>query len=524
MTEEKKVTPKNGLPVSKVSSLLSSEKSLQTTWLRLLKTHAKSYPSNTSKQILEAAEFKNVETYFEDLLEELTIGEIGVLYEYSLAFMNPSSRKEAGQYFTPDDVAQWMASLSKKFPPESTWLDPCSGVGNLSYHLASIQGDIEKFITNQLILADRDPLALLIARTIFTLHFHKTHPNLFEALKPRMVEQDFLETYETLPPKISNLKPDYVLVNPPYAPSKDLQRETFQARDKYAYFLELIIKNSKGYISVTPQSYTNSDKFKQLRKLLLQNFNNITIYNFDNIPDSIFKGYKFGSTNSNTANSVRASVIVAYNSAKKNHKITPLLRWRAAERNKLWTQVDNLLTETVLTETIFPKNYTGLAELYDEVKSSKYVPLRTYIMKEPTQYQLIVPTTPRYYITGSKTVLKRSSFKTLYFENATNLNKAYLHINSSLLYWWWRLHDGGMTLSLQTLLTLPINTENTIDDNLVKELEASETVNLVKKKNAGVYQENIKHPLALIQKINENLFDKTTADKLIKVHNNSNLD
>jgi type I restriction-modification system DNA methylase subunit len=43
--------------------------------------------------------------------------------------------KEDGQYFTPDDVAQLMAKKSLNFPENRIWVDPCSGVGNLSFWL-----------------------------------------------------------------------------------------------------------------------------------------------------------------------------------------------------------------------------------------------------------------------------------------------------------------------------------------------------------------------------------------------------
>lgn len=500
------------------------EHGIEQTWKNLIATHAQhAYATDTAKLVTDSSEFKNANILEEDYLKGLTVGQISIMYEYSLAHVDPNSRKESGQYFTPDDVAAWMAEHSNKFP-EGVWLDPCSGLGNLSYPLAKMQKDPEDFIVNRLILADMDPLALLLARALFTLEFHNKNGNLFNDLKPRMVEQNFLDNDKGLPEKIAKLKPDFVIVNPPYAAFKDERWETKQARDLYAYFLEVIIKNTKGYISVTPQSYTNGAKFKTLRKLIMKNFNHVDIYNFDNVPDSIFKGIKFGSTNTNTANSVRASIMIARNveTDSASTRITPLLRWVSAEREKMWKEVDSKLTPVVFTENIFPKNYAGLTKLYDEVLSARWEPLSNILSKTPTQYSLIVPSTPRYYISATKRKLSRSSFKELFFKSESDMNRAYVYLNSSLLYWWWRVNDGGMTLSSDTLLTLPVEKTLSNHADLVKKLEASEQSNLVIKVNAGKPQENVKHSMVLIKELNERLFKKATADKLEAVHKNTN--
>lgn len=490
------------LPIKELDVLLSKQ-NIANVWKNLLYTHAYSYPEQTHKLITTNKDYKNAVRLDKDLLDGLSIGEMSILYEYSLAYVDAASRKASGQYFTPDDVADWMVGLSKKFPA-GVWLDPSSGIGNLSFPLAASYPNPELFITSSLILSDKNELALFIARTIFTLKFHKTDDNLYEKLKGRFILQDFLETPNSLPEKLSQLKPDYVIVNPPYAPYTDTRFESYKARDLYAFFLEVIIKNVKGFISVTPQSYNNSSKFLKLRELLISKFSHIDIYNFDNIPDSIFKGIKFGSTNTNTANSVRASVIVAYPDSKKQYRITPLLRWKRAQREEMFTNVDKQLSVTNFSKELFPKNYKQLSELYNE--ALKWEILKTFTSTKPTAYALTIATTPRYYISATKRKLDRSSYTTLYFYNKETMNKMYIYLNSSFTYWWWRVNDGGMTLSLNTLLTLPIMPDMKNDESLRKLLEKSEKENLVIKVNAGKGQENVKHPLSLIKEINIKLF------------------
>ena len=89
------------------------------------------------------------------------------------------------------------------------------------------------------------------------------------------------------------------------------------------------------------------------------------------------------------------------------------------------------------------------------------------------------------------------------------------------MYWWWRVRDGGMTLSFETLKSLPLLDFET-DSKLVAKLEKSEKSNRVEKKKAGVMQENVKHDMALIAEVNQVVSPKY-AKKLLLTHENSDL-
>ena len=240
---------------------------IRNTWRGLLATHISA--DSKLDYILKSEEFRGAKIFPSDLLRDLSIGEIGVLYEYSVTKVNSNSRKSNGQFFTPDDVANFMAKFSKKFP-KGKWLDPCSGIGNLSWHLVAIQDDPETFLVENLILSDKDKLSLLIARTLLTSSFQKKHKELFNEIEDNFIEFDFLSVssnvdmldFDSSNSLVAIPEHDYVIVNPPYlATEVDTRFETARARDLYAYFMENIIKTSKGFISVTPQSFTNSGKF-----------------------------------------------------------------------------------------------------------------------------------------------------------------------------------------------------------------------------------------------------------------------
>ncbi len=89
------------------------------------------------------------------------------------------------------------------------------------------------------------------------------------------------------------------------------------------------------------------------------------------------------------------------------------------------------------------------------------------------------------------------------------------------MYWWWRVRDGGMTLSLETIMSLPLLDFSVIAE-LVLALEKSEKINKVYKQNAGAAQENVKHPKELIIKVNRAVIPEY-ADLLISLHENSEI-
>ena len=135
---------------------------------------------------------------------------------------------------------------------------------------------------------------------------------------------------------------------------------------------------------------------------------------------------------------------------------------------------------------------------------------------------LFVPSSPRYFIVALKNKVKRASQKTLYFSNSIDQNYAYLLINSSLMYWWWRVRDGGMTLSMETIFSLPCPTFK-IKNELILQLEKSEKTNKVYKQNAGAKQENVKHSRELLHKLNK-LVTPRDYQKLIELHDNSDIE
>lgn len=490
---------------------------LEKTWMKLLKTHIKNYTFKTAvEDFSENKDFKNYSIYEEDILNELSLAEISTLFEYSLAVFNKALRKETGAYYTPGDVADFIAGLTESFE-EGVWLDPASGIGNLSYALTLKQKDPEAFILNNLLLQDLNPLALKIAQVLFALRFQKNVNNFYEKIASRFIVKDFLEDYHQdlyKPVGLFTEKPpapnyNYIIVNPPYLSTKiDERFITGESRDIYAYFLEKIILTSDGFVSVTPQSFLNSKKFRHLRKLFINNFNEVDFFVFDNIPDSIFKGYKYGSNNSNSANSVRATITVARKSIKQNYKITPFLRWRTSERKEAFNNFQKMLTSFTPEEELFPKLSNQSKSFYNRIQKNKT--FSALISSEPTEFSLRIPSTPRYFISAVKRKLHRGSLIEIFFKNEGDLNYAYMLLNSAYFYWWWRVVDGGLTLSKTTLYSLPL-INFSINEDLIKELEDEEN-DLTIKMNAGLANENVKHSAVLVRGLSDYIFNEELAE------------
>lgn len=494
-------------------------------WLNILGTRVRR--KSELSYVLDDELFAEFEALDVDLLEGLSIGEIGVLYEYCVALVDADSRRDNGQFFTPDDVAAYMVREALCFPA-GRWLDPCCGIGNLAWHLVNGHEDKEEFLIHSVVLSDKDELALLIARVLFTIDFQDQRASLFYDIEDNFVVFDFLSVSDNggdlfgAPALAAIPQHDFVIVNPPYLATKreDERFETAKSRDLYAYFLENVIKTSKGFVSITPQSFTNASKFSDLRRLLLQHFSNMTIFNFDNIPGNVFYGVKFGSKNSNKANSIRAAITVAKQcDGESSRRITSLIRWRTAERQEMFDVIEHFLSESELTAEFFPKVSSVFEPLYSSLRSASR--LGSLISQKPTGHVLYVPSAPRYFISALKSPVSRVSQRTLFFRNEQDLDTAYMALNSSLMYWWWRVRDGGMTLSLETIRSMPMPEFN-VDPRLVRELEESEKLNRVFKRNAGANQENVKHPTKLLGDLNSVVVPEFQHE-LLATHQNTEL-
>jgi len=491
---------------------------IERVWHSLVAVHAQRVGGPATAAILADLPARDPR-WQHDLLDELTMSERGVLYEYSLAHADHASRKAKGQFFTPDDVARFLADRAAAFP-DGTWIDPCCGVGNLSYWLAASRPDPAEFVATRLVLVDRDPLALRIARALLATEFGLDAAG-YAALKARSRVADALsDEFARDAPAF-----DFAILNPPYVSvPRDLRFVSSDARDLYAYFMERMLDLGRGIVAITPQTFTSGARHAELRRLLVRRLESMDVYCFDNVPDFVFRGVKFGSQNSNQVNSTRAAVLVGLAGdpdAPRRHRITPLLRWRAVERAELFAVADDFLAELQPDEArAFPKVAAALVPLH-RILSAGTTTLGDLLVREPTPYTLQVPIALRYYLSAVRRPLDRENVHRLYFASAADRDRAWIVLNSSLAYWWWRVYDGGIVITRGLLTSIPIPLD-AAPAALVAALERSEQDNLVLKLNAGRATANVKHPWRVLR-------DLTAAvapdhvDALLATHANTSL-
>jgi len=475
-----------------------SKAEVRRSWLSAIATRVVTVRPDIAPALLDVL---GVGPHGNDHLQGLTIGEVSVCYEALLSQLDRDHRKSSGQFFTPDDAATFMAQKSTSFGA-GVWLDPCCGVGNLAWHLTGLQDKPDEFVRDHLVLIDRDTTALKSAIALIAADYAaEGDQEGVRMLAEKAVPRDFL-TRPALPAH------DFVIVNPPYARADEkIGYETARCRDLFAYFMERVAKSSQGYIAVTPASYISAPKFQTLRDVVDRESDGGDIYVFDNVPDTLFRGYKFGSNNTSRTNFVRAAVTVCRPEAV-GWRLTPIIRWQATARAKMFEECGSLLApRRVGPHGEWAKLGPGLEKVWDALRLQSEA-IHDLVTPETTEHRLDVGLTPRYYISASRRELDRGSKATLFFRSAQDRDRAAVVLNSSVPYLWWRALDGGVTLPRRVLMTVPVPQIERIDPSLLERLRVSEEENLVIKLNAGRANENVKHSEDLVRALNDVVLPK----------------
>lgn len=449
----------------------------------------------------------------------LDVDNFSELYEIGLEINNKTSKKELGQYYTPRDVSRLLALMFVDLKGKYI-CDVGCGTGNLILEYLKLIGKSKarKLISSGcLYLYENDHIALKICKSIIL----KKYGNDLDGYI-NLIEGDFLDKNIVLP---NDCK---VIANPPYSNITNIP-ETWQksqvgenTKELYAMFMEKIIKQSSSSVLITPYSFIGGEKFYPLRKLM-NNYSGM-IYSFDNVPGNIFCGRKIGVFNSNTANSVRAAItVVKSETESKGFMLTPLIRFKNEERDKILDiKVLNGLLDlkSQLVDdrnTKYCKCDKRLRDIYDNWTSKSDKKLGDYISKKGT-FNISMPNTCRYYTTASVNMLKRQGQITFSVEDKDVFNYIYCLINSSFVYWHWRLFDGGITYPTNLLFNVPVffnlltEEDKIFFDNMAKEMISNSSKYIVTKENNGI-QENIKFPKEYRDKLNQRFLNILNLEK-----------
>ncbi len=442
------------------------------------------------------------------------------LYEEGLAIQDKQNKKESGQYYTPDDVCGIMSKWLQDIEGYNV-CDVACGTGNLILNYLELIGRetaLELLNAGRIYLYDIDQVALNVCKTTLLLKYGKNLEN-----KIHIIEGDFLNSNIHLPNDCKAIS------NPPYATIKqfgddwecsEIQKES---KELYSAFMEKIIKESRASVIITPYSFVGSNKFFALRQFL-NNYNGF-IVSFDNVPGNIFRGLKQGVFNSNTSNSVRAAITVVKNDElEKGFRISPLIRFKTTERNKLLINavLENYLPQKrQIVSDVSPnyiKCFKELISIYENWIEKSEITLEDCCSAKPTKNIIYFPNTCRYFTTGAFNKLDRKGVIKLYIKEKKYFGFIYCLINSSFAYWWWRIFDGGITYPVGLLKALPIftnllsETDYRYFNKVSREMIKVEKNYVTKKLNAGDVQENIKFPRKYRDRINKKILKILNID------------
>jgi len=492
------------------------------------------YLSHVSKYGLEVT-WANILSYVKDngQNEFLNTSNFGELYEAGLAEQDKGKKKKSGQYYTPLDVCNLMARWLYEIDGNNV-CDVGCGTGNLILSYLDLIGrkkSLELLKHNRIYLYDFDRIAITIAKYSIAFLYGVNYLN-----NINVVYGDFLDDKITLP---GNAK---IISNPPYAKfsvindrwlNTEIQNKT---KELYAAFMEKIIKSGGTAVIITPYSFLGGNKFQPLREVM-NNYNGYIVA-FDNVPGNIFNGRKHGIFNTNTANSVRAAITVVENIPNlSGFKTTHLIRFKNKEREKLLKSevLKNLLSKNrqIINNQnkMYARCHVELEDCFLNWISKSTSNVKDFSSENSGEYKLYMPNTCRYFTTASNKKLTRGGYMTITFNDLGKYNFMYCLINSSLVYWWWRIYDGGITYPKGLLNNLPIffdllsNDDKKFFSAMASEMISNEEKYIVTKLNAGVVQENIKFPKKYRDAINRRLLDilscKNRIDHFDLIHSNS---
>ena len=450
-----------------------------------------------------------------------SIYEVSELYEYGLAYHDKGSKRSLGQYFTPHDVSDFMSSLIYDKTVNKRIVDPCCGTGNLMIALMSMYKNPWETITHHILLCDVDATAIIVAKTLLTILYAPHDHN---------VSSDDISSYtgDFLSDGIIINKNDVIIMNPPYGRCDDHNEyETYDIHDMYAMFMEKAAL-SYAFVSITPQSFIGSLKFEKLRDILSMH-RTTDIIAYDNVPGTIFNGRKHGVFNTNESNSVRAAITVSLESPDDGGiRSTPMLRWRNSERDDAIHAYPRIITGIPYenhTKHAIPKCPSTTQWLLNIPHD---ITLGQLEAKGPIS--LCIPTTPRYHTTAAKRTLSRSSRIITSYKNTNDAAIAYIIMNSSLAYAWWRIWDGSITLTRRVLTSIPVPSRMASDSIIMSQymkLTSIEDDYISRKKNAGKQNENISWTDDIIHENNRIIFPQASSTELQALeafHSNSMTD
>ena len=417
-----------------------------------------------------------------------------------------TERRDSGTHYTPWDVAKLMCKKIKH-SDNLKLLDPAVGTG--TFLLAYI--DINPKNTRDKLLpllhgGDKNRLAVMATR-LAIWSIGNFDSKLEELLVKQIVHSDFLvEDSDNL---WTGFGVNSIIINPPYVTHKvgNVNFKNFECKscgNLWTLFVERslrIISNSSNpqMVAIVPTTIATSERCKPVRKLILENCQNLSMMHIDVVPGYLFKQGKteksISSANNTRAISPRVTIFsVSGNGKLANVRNTIFLRWHDDERDQLLKLEPQEVNIKAFTEDIFPMG--GEKEIDRYLKLKSFENKLSDLIEKDGAYPLYVVKTSRYYISAARTDLGRPNMMKLNFGSKKIRDAVHALIVSNLFFWYWRVVGNGFQLSNKLVLDFPIPSDfETKIEDLSKLggdlLNISEEVT-VEKKNANKVMTNLR--------------------------------
>lgn len=297
---------------------------------------------------------------------------------------------------------------------------------------------------------------------------------------------------------------DLVVGNPPYRRLTEGERRHWskqgyrsaESGDLFALFLEvmqaLIRRPGQAGALVVPMSIAFSRGMASIRQVLLEpDRQSISFAHFDNIPDALFPAGKPENTNTNKANSQRATVVTLLPQAgPRSVRSSGLLRWRTSHRAQIWSRVHcSDVTGLASAADGVPKPGSEAEVRFLEVARRSGVPLGR-LMSSTGHHELHVGATARYFIAATAEPQKKGGAIVFSFASRDVRDLAMAALNSNVFYWYWRVFGDGfhVTKSMVESFPLPSSWQRRYLDAAIeaaRSLEEAIPHCRVSKRNAG---------------------------------------
>jgi hypothetical protein len=376
--------------------------------------------------------------------------------------VSENARKRSGSYYTPADVADFFWNIffarnriltsqdAVDLIDDCIFVEPSVGSGVLLFSLIKrlvligvAPAEIRRL---RIDLVDLNAGALRFAAGQMSW-LEQCWGVRFEGVK--FINSDFLN-YSL----VAGLRRPVFFGNPPFVTNRG---GASRWKNLFADFVERSLnqRTEAGALNyIVPLSLTFSRDYRLLRAMLREANMDVSVANFDNIPDTLFKSGKPRHLNTNKANSQRCTILTATPATVSKLHSTVLHRWSRHDRSQLLSSAPKYMDVTDYRfDDQFPRPASEVAYRYlnDSISSKRF----SSLVSEDGEFRLYVAAVARNYV-GFRDELSEGGH-VIRFKTKTNFLLALGILSSDIFYGYWLSVGDGFHVTKANILNFPIS-------------------------------------------------------------------